>query len=395
MASDPVAGVNDHDADNKADNVVVKSEPVDVEYVEDGVIHPAVPACGDPGLASVSFGDECADDVQSAQDGHADSTECSSSFGDSGFGSDDETESDTGATEVDSPFFSHINGGDTTAVPHMIRKEKVSADWRKFIGPERWRCHWLELRIKDLLSQVAKYDKELALVNHEKYLQLEMIKADSHKSELSQLDLSGNERNTINRRRRKRYEDYMDTSLYIKKHQIFSYYSHENRKSRTGNEMSGADNELLVIDDLNNLDSEDTKSSFGMNDTLLDSHRNNTLLEQHSLREILLAIECFQSRIINLKSYLREAYNKTDYTQKSQKKKDLNGFHKMKNVGRPFGEDGDEITAEVLFGVNNPLINPHIERICKESIDDVLIDNKAATDEVWQFERVKRIDETR
>jgi len=121
MASDPVAGVNDHDADNKADNVVVKSEPVDVEYVEDGVIHPAVPACGDPGLASVSFGDECADDVQSAQDGHADSTECSSSFGDSGFGSDDETESDTGATEVDSPFFSHINGGDTTAVPHMIR----------------------------------------------------------------------------------------------------------------------------------------------------------------------------------------------------------------------------------------------------------------------------------
>ena len=84
----------------------------------------------------------------------------------------------------------------------------------------------MELRIKDLLSQVAKYDKELALVNHEKYLQLEMIKADSHKSELSQLDLSGNERNTINRRRRKRYEDYMDTSLYIKKHQIFSYYSH-------------------------------------------------------------------------------------------------------------------------------------------------------------------------
>jgi len=115
-----------------------------------------------------------------------------------------------------------------------------------------------------------------------------------------------------------------------------------------------------------NADSEDTKSSFGMNDTLLDSHRNNTLLEQHSLREILLAIECFQSRIINLKSYLREAYNKTDYTQKSQKKKDLNGFHKMKNVGRPFGEDGDEITAEMLFGVNNPLINPHIERICKE-----------------------------
>ncbi|XP_066363397.1 uncharacterized protein [Miscanthus floridulus] len=385
MASAPVAGINDHDADNKAGNVVVKSEPVDMEHGEDGVIQPAVPPCGDPVLASVSFGDE-----------RGDSTECSSSFGDSGFGSDDDTESDTGVSKVDSPFFPHINVGDSTAMPHIIRKQKVTADWRKFIGPKRWRCHWLELHIKDLLSQVAKYDKELALVNHEKYLQLEMIKADSHKSELSHLDLSSNERNTIIWRKRTRYEDYMDTSLYIKNHQKFSYYNHENRKSRTGNEMSGADNELLVLSLILNADSEDTKSSFGMNDTLLDSNGNDTLLEQHSSREILLAVECFQSHIINLKSYLREAYNKTDHTQKSRKKKDLNGFHKMKNVGRPFGEGGDEITAEMLFGVNNPLINPHIERICKESIDDILIDNQhAAIDEVWQFERVKRMDETR
>lgn len=115
-----------------------------------------------------------------------------------------------------------------------------------------------------------------------------------------------------------------------------------------------------------NADSEDTKSSFGVNDTLLDSHRNDTLLDQHSLREILLEIERFQSRIINLQSSLKEARTKTDHTQKSRKRKDLNGFHKMKNVGRPFGEDGDEITADMLFGINNPLSNPHIERICKE-----------------------------
>lgn len=29
-----------------------------------------------------------------------------------------------------------------------------------------------------------------------------------------------------------------------------------------------------------------------------------------------------------------------------------------------------------------------------QSVDDVLIDNEAAIEEVWQFERVKRIDET-
>lgn len=32
--------------------------------------------------------------------------------------------------------------------------------------------------------------------------------------------------------------------------------------------------------------------------------------------------------------------------------------------------------------------------ILLQSIDDVLIDNEAAIDEVWQFERIKRIDET-
>lgn len=40
--------------------------------------------------------------------------------------------------------------------------------------------------------------------------------------------------------------------------------------------MSGADNDLLVIENLNNLDSEDNKNSFGMNDTLLESNGNDT-----------------------------------------------------------------------------------------------------------------------
>lgn len=121
MASAPVAGIDDQDADNKVANVVVKSEPVDVEYGEDGVIQPAVPACGDPVLASDSFGDGCADDGQFGQDEHGDTTECSSSFGDSGCGSDDETESDAGVAEVDSPFFYRINVGDTSASSHIIR----------------------------------------------------------------------------------------------------------------------------------------------------------------------------------------------------------------------------------------------------------------------------------
>ncbi|RCV18066.1 hypothetical protein SETIT_3G270700v2 [Setaria italica] len=368
-------------ADSKARNAVVKSEPADVEYAQDLE------------LPFGSYGDKVAEDEH---EHGGDTTECSSSFGDSGFASDDDTESDAGIMEVESPLYSHINVHDTPAASHIVRKKKVTADWRKFIGPERWRCQWLELRMNDLLSQVAKYDKELALINHEKYLQLEMVKADRHKSELQQLDLPSYE--AMKRKKRKRYEDSTDTSAYIKKHQIFSYYNHENRRSRTENERIGADNELLAIDDCNNLDAEDTKISIGSNDTLLESKENNAVLEQYSLRKILLAIECIQTRIINLQNDLSEAYNKIGHPQKSQKKKDTHGLHKKKNAVKPYGTtqpDGDEITPEMLFDVNSSLLDPHIEGICHESVDDVLINNEAAIEEEFcLFERIKNAAKT-
>ncbi|CAN6360153.1 unnamed protein product [Urochloa humidicola] len=373
MAPAPVAPSNNGGADSKAPNAAVKSEPADVQYVED------------LGLPFGSFGHKV------AQDEHGDSTECSSSFGDSGFGSDDDMESDAGITEVDSPLYSHINVHDTPTVSHIVRKRKVTTDWRKFIGPERWRCQWLELRMNDLWSQVAKYDKELSLINHQKYLQLEMIKANRSKSELRQLDLPSYE--TMKRKKRKRYEDSTDTSVYIKKHQIFSYYNHENKRSRTENERIGANSELLVTDDFNNLlDDEDTKSNIGSNDTLLESKESNAVLEQYSLRKIILAIECIQTRIIKLRKDLSDASNKIDYPQKFRKKD--SHVHKKKNVvgSQP---DGDEITLEMLFGVNSSLLDPHIEGICKESVDDVLIDNEAAIkEEFWQYEKIKKTTET-
>ena len=78
--------------------------------------------------------------------------------------------------------------------------------------------------MKSLSSQVAKYDKELALIQHEKDLQLEMIKADSSNPELAKLDVQSHDRNTMKRRKRRRHEEIMDTSLYMKNHQILSYY---------------------------------------------------------------------------------------------------------------------------------------------------------------------------
>ncbi|CAN6293206.1 unnamed protein product [Urochloa humidicola] len=103
MAPAPADTSNNSDADMKASNAVVKSEPADVEYAED------------PVLPFSSFGDEVAEDE------HGDSTECSSSFGDSGFGYDDETESDPSIMEVESPLYSHINVHDTPTMSHIVR----------------------------------------------------------------------------------------------------------------------------------------------------------------------------------------------------------------------------------------------------------------------------------
>lgn len=78
--------------------------------------------------------------------------------------------------------------------------------------------------MKNLLSQVAKYDRELAIINHEKDLQLEMVKADGPKSEPGKLYPQSHERIIMKRRKRKRDEDTVDTSLYLKRHPALSYY---------------------------------------------------------------------------------------------------------------------------------------------------------------------------
>ncbi|XP_062181310.1 uncharacterized protein LOC133885598 [Phragmites australis] len=422
MAAAPVMNGNNNDVDSKARNVVVKSEIVDTVNGEDDVPQHTVPACTDPMVTFGSLGNMVADDVQFAYDEHGDSTECSSSFSASCSVSDDDMESATSAMEVDSLFHSHINVDDTTAVPHSVRKKKVTAEWRKFIGPEMWRCKWLELRMKDLLSQVAKYDKELALINHEKDLQLEMIKADSPESEWPQIALQSHESNTMKRRKRKRHEDIMDTSLYAERHQILSYY-HEKQKKKTETD------EVLDDDDSNSLAVENTIRSLGSNDTLLESKENDTILEQYSLRDILSSIDGIQSRIISLQNHISEAQNNVDHsqkTQKAQKKKDMHSFLRKKDMGRPLGaassilsdrstdrvmeyvkrnivepgavditQQDDEITVEMLFGVDNPLIDARIGGLYKESADDVLIDNQAAREEgYWLFERVSQTAET-
>ena len=104
-----------------------------------------------------------------------------------------------------------------------FRRKKVTAEWRNSVRPILWRCQWLELRMKELSSQVSKYDRELALIEKEKEVQQTVSKTNDSMSESIQTHKV--HRNSImKRRKRKRHEENVDASLYIKKHKILSYY---------------------------------------------------------------------------------------------------------------------------------------------------------------------------
>ena len=99
----------------------------------------------------------------------------------------------------------------------------MTAEWRNSVRPILWRCQWLELRMKELSSQVSKYDRELALIKKEKEVQQTVSKTNDSMSESIQIHKV--HRNSImKRRKRKRHEQNVDASLYINKHKILSYY---------------------------------------------------------------------------------------------------------------------------------------------------------------------------
>ncbi|CAM0955864.1 unnamed protein product [Alopecurus aequalis] len=380
----------------------------------------------DPMETTESLGDTAADNLHFSQDGHGESTEYSSSFGPSCSVSDDETGSGMHDMEVDSPFLGHINADATASVPKTVRQKEVTDEWRKAVRPLMWRCQWLELRMKYLSSQVAKYDKELALIKHEKDLQLEMINADRSNPELARLDVQSHGRITMKRRKRQRHEDIMDTSLYMNNHQILSYY-YENKNS--GAETDG----LLIHDSFDNAVVDDTKQRVPGN-TLPQSEETDRVFEQYSLRDILLTIDGIQSRVLSLQDHLSKASSnpaQAKVPQKShkartqlasckmdghrpQKKRDLHTLLQEEDKCRPLvgvpstlsdrsidhvtgyakrniAEQGatqpytKKVTFEAIFGADNPFT--HVG----ENDDDVLIDNRAAQVEGYQqFEKVKQ-----
>jgi hypothetical protein len=77
--------------------------------------------------------------------------------------------------------------------------------------------------MRELSSQVSKYDRELALIKKQKESQQVVSKANGTMSESMQIH-KGHGNSIMKRRKRKRHEENVDASLYINKHRILSFY---------------------------------------------------------------------------------------------------------------------------------------------------------------------------
>ncbi|KAF9597400.1 hypothetical protein IFM89_017746 [Coptis chinensis] len=234
----------------------------------------------------------CCGDVRMGENGDddMDATECSSSFGNSFSGNEDGLGM-SDYDEIDSLYgeASLFDGFD-----RMFRtgKKKVTTQWRRYISPLTWRAKWMELRIKEMKSQLSKYDRELASYN-QRELQFDVGQCTSEDVSVKSLPFSGqsHKKEVMKRKKRKRIEDVADVASYMSHHNLFSYY--ENKKSDADGASIDVEAAVQVISaDVN------TKDEFDINYACPSLE----FRDENSLEHVLWKIEKVQLRVQKLKT---------------------------------------------------------------------------------------------
>ncbi|MQL72073.1 hypothetical protein Taro_004404 [Colocasia esculenta] len=345
-----------------------------------------------------------------------DATEYSSSFGDTFSGSDERLERDSSDAEVDSPFSGHsvaLNGAF-----RVFRKKKLTPHWQKYVRPLRWRCNWLELRMKELHSQALKYERELSACNEEKSTFLDMLS--SAKSVTRTVPFACNQgKYAMKRKLRKRIEDRIDVSTYMSCHNVFSYYEKGIEVDDLSVDDGFGDNVVPVDQNAKGHDGLASNHEWPMLD-FADS--------DNSLEHLLLEIETIQSRVVKLRTQLNKTVDRkaTGGSALSIVYRDLvsssgrSPSHSPVRNGDapPLGtpntpptylsecETEDLVLSESAvssFGDAAPAPNiiestvsllavdqNHIGDARDDSVDDILISNQAAKEELQNFEKVGR-----
>ncbi|KAG8085316.1 hypothetical protein GUJ93_ZPchr0010g9763 [Zizania palustris] len=333
----------------------------------------------DVDIVSPDGGDACRQ-LEKAED--PDATECSSSFGDTLSGSEDDARpSEISDIEVDSPFCRYPSNGDAAALMdaavsdnmgRLLKKKRVTDHWRTYISPLMWRCQWLELRMKDLQSQVSRYDRELAALKHEKELQTKMIELDCSSSRSVPFS-SQCCRKTMKRRKRKRSEENMNVSSYISNHTIFSYYE----KTETDGHS--------IDDDGNTAD--DSTPTNNDTDLLLGIKRAMAKKSKGATLKVNTHINGAQSS-----SCSPGKVKVSDILEKSPMETsdcDIDNAAMPESALSSYGEDNNmdifESTMNLLSAEG-----PHQMGEFHQSSEDVLIDNQAAEEGYKNFEVISQ-----
>ncbi|KAF8027370.1 hypothetical protein BT93_E0313 [Corymbia citriodora subsp. variegata] len=219
--------------------------------------------------------------------GHGDTTEHSSSFGDTSSGFENDLATSDGEVEsqyLDGNMPGLLYPGQSELYP---TRKKLTDHWRSYIQPLRWRCKWMELRINELNSQARKYDRKLAEYNQKKELNFERPESQDFNSKSLAFSGQLSREKAMMRRKRKRVEETQDIASYMSQHNLFSYFRTFNPSDRA-DKKSRADHIPMEVRRGNQGDSIGDSLDFGDG--------------ANSLEQIFAKIETAKSHICKLKA---------------------------------------------------------------------------------------------
>ncbi|XP_078429603.1 uncharacterized protein LOC144701734 [Wolffia australiana] len=227
------------------------------------------------------------------RDDDTESAEYSSSFGETS-DSAEANEREASDMEVCSSF--HGESSDSTPFNRafrVCRRKKLTPHWQRYIRALKWRCNWLELRINELQARNMERKRFLLAAEKEKSVYLAAAPATDSAARVVSLSFEHGAC-AMKRRRRKRVEESADPLSYMASHTVFSLLE------------KGAEAEGHSIDD--------GHPENGLSDPILRGHDGmsvdhdwpsmDRMAGENSLELLLLQIETVQEKVVKLRMEL-------------------------------------------------------------------------------------------
>ncbi|CAJ2665048.1 unnamed protein product [Trifolium pratense] len=296
----------------------------------------------------------------------------SSSFGDTGSGSENAVAASFGDQEVESQMCADGASSSMCDDWHESlrkRKRRATTDhWKRFISPITRRCKWVELQLKQLQSQANKYEEELAALNHTKEHDFVHLTLDG--TNIKSVPISGRmHRNKVmKRKRRERVEEKCDLASYMSNHTLLSYYE---KKADHNVDVDLEDcQEVAVGGDIENL------VEFTSSDDLwypVDCYDNDM-----SWEATIQKLTAIQSQVQNLKSrydkVISENPGRFCFVNQLSALEPSDGLnHSDLKPGSPAGNasSGDDRIVPFIEDTDRPEVDDLRDNVAKEELHEL------------------------